>query len=238
MRSTRKNKNNNKRPSKNKKANSSEFMKDMNHAGVPQLVINRSLNFMPDRLRTTLSYNGQGTLKNVGVPYSNSRLRPTFVYDVDPVIGSTAVPGHTELSSIYGSYRVNWFRQICAFSNNESFAECVYLCPLQADPGANTTAYQALLSNKRCVKTLLGPDTGACCATLDSGRIGQDTFAGLSNRAMTADYSSGSGTTGPTDNLWIATGFYSAGSNSVNGVYVTTTVYINVDYFNILAPAV
>jgi hypothetical protein len=191
---------------------------------------------MPDRLRTTLTFNKSFTLINAGVAFGNQRFRPTYTYDVDPVLGSSAVPGFTELSALYGSYRVNWFRTIAAFSNQESFAEQVYMIPTSYDVTINNPAYQSYLSNRRCVKTLLGPLTGSGIGHLDSGRIGVDEFGGVAQN-MSSDATVGSTlmATSPTENIFYAIGFEGP-QVSVNGIFTTMTIYINIDFFEMLTP--
>jgi len=221
-----------------RKTNSRPLNKDKNHAVVPTVMVVKSLNFMPDRLRTVLSYNGNGNLNNGGFTYANSRLIPTYAYDIDPVLGSTSMPGFTELATLYRSYRVNWFRQVCAFSNEESFPILVYMCPLNVDPGADTTLFQQLLSNKRCVKTLLGPLTGNGIATLDSGRVGVEEFGGVA-RTLSEDRTAANGTTAPLNNIYEATGTITNGTNTLaNGVFVTTDLYIELDFYELLTPIV
>jgi len=227
-----------KRPRKGPRKNGSNLSRDRSIAEYPTVMVVKSLNFMPDRLRTVLSFNGNGNLNNGGFTYANSRLIPTYAYDVDPVLASTSLPGFAEMQTIYRSYRVNWFRQVCAFSNEEAFPILVYMCPLNVDPGADTTLFQQLLSNKRCVKTLLGPLTGNGISTLDTGRVGVDEFGGTA-MTLADDKTAAQTTSAPQNNLYIATGVITNGVNTLaNGCFVTTDLYIEIDFFELLTPSV
>ena len=120
----------------------------------PIITINRSLNYMPSRLRTTLKYNTSGILNNAGVVFANVRLKPTDAYDVDPTLGSTSMPGFTELAAIYRYYRVRACLFKADFSNRESFPLMAYVALVNQDPGQNSSAYQNYLSSRR-TKTYL-----------------------------------------------------------------------------------
>jgi len=103
------------------------------------LVIPKSVKFvMPDRLVTGLLYNLPGNLPIQTTKTSfGYRLRPTSAYDIDPVLGSVAAPGFTELAAIYGSYRVLSSKIRISFANTSTAqsAICVVV-PLLIDPGS------------------------------------------------------------------------------------------------------
>jgi len=101
----------------------------------------KQLNFiMPDKLQTRLSWNGiQSLVVTTGNASAAYRYRPTAAYDIDPLLGTTAMPGYGELAQFYGSYRVVQSRlnvQIC--SPTTGTASCV-IVPLNQDPGASPT---------------------------------------------------------------------------------------------------
>lgn len=93
---------------------------------------------MPDRLVTRLSYRGLAnfTIAAAGTAFSR-RWTPTSVYDVDPLLGSTATVGFSELSAFYGSYRCYKSKLVARFCNTSSTTPMLgVIIPLNNDPGA------------------------------------------------------------------------------------------------------
>jgi hypothetical protein len=198
-------------------------------------MVNRSVNYMPDRFRTVLRFQKTGLIQNVGNTSGNVRFTPTFAYDVDPVIGSTAMPGFTELAGIYRQYRVDGFRYKVSFSNNEAFAMTALTCPVNFDPGANTANFQNYLSNRRSKSKILGPLTGNGVTTM-SGRVTVAEFAGLPD--IRADDNTVGAVTGgsPNNNIWFYVGAYSP-TNQVNGVSYDFVIDIDLEFFELATPA-
>jgi hypothetical protein len=191
---------------------------------------------MPERIRTVLRFNKTFALSNAGTPYGNVRFVPTDAYDVDPVVGSTAMPGFTELAGIYTHYRVNKYRCKCAFSNDETFSETVYLALCNVDPGANTVNYQDFLSSRRCVKTLLGPATGNGIGTLQISGSQAD-FGGVLEHDGSLNGTVGiTSGTAPLNNMYVLVGFYDPGGNSSNGINVSIDLDIELDFFELYSP--
>ncbi len=202
----------------------------------PAITQNPSTHFMPPRLRTRLRFNAHLTLNNAGQVYSNNRYMPTYAYDIDPTLGSTAMPGFSELGALYRQYRVNAFTFKATFSNNEAFPVIVYALALNGDPGANATNYQNFLSNRECKKKTIGPLTGMGTATL-RGRETVSSFAGMAN-TLGDDNTCGptSGSSAPNQNIWFAMGIVGS-SNLVNGVYVEVDLDIDIEFFELSTPA-
>lgn len=96
---------------------------------------------MPDRFYTTLKFYGYG---NLTIPPAaqtkGARYRPTSAFDIDPILGSTATPGFSELAAFYSNYRVT-SSSMRLEANNSSTASgaLIVLCPLNQDPGASPT---------------------------------------------------------------------------------------------------
>lgn len=193
---------------------------------------------MPDRLRTTLKFNAYGTLNQAGFAYANVRLTPTFAYDIDPSLGSTAMPGFTELAGIYRKYRVNSFKHQCHFSNRESFAVGAYLIPVNVDPTANVATFQKFLSNSSCVKTILGPLTGHSTAELTiKADVGH--YGGSANTVMEDSYSAlTAGAAAPANNIFVAIGIWVInGGALVGGVDTANDIEINIDFYELATPS-
>jgi hypothetical protein len=93
---------------------------------------------MPDRLFTKLCFQGLGTSTITSPAVHNSfRYIPSAAYDVDPGLGSAAMPGFADLASIYRSYRVT-VSKITVTCNSFSSANAVEmsLIPVSLDPGS------------------------------------------------------------------------------------------------------
>jgi hypothetical protein len=71
------------------------------------------------------------------LPFASFRLRATSPYDVDPLVGTTAVPGYNELSLLYASYRVTCSAtEFKMTNNNTGFPLQIVVWPTNADLGA------------------------------------------------------------------------------------------------------
>lgn len=62
---------------------------------------------VPDRLVTWLRWSIQKSYSLGAGTAASFRYRPTAAYDIDPLLGNTALPGLTELSTLYENYRVH-----------------------------------------------------------------------------------------------------------------------------------
>jgi hypothetical protein len=70
--------------------------------------IPKSINLVfPDKMTVRLKYTAS-TLINIPVAtgYNFLYYTPTSAYDVDPTVGSTAMPGFSEMATFYSTYRV------------------------------------------------------------------------------------------------------------------------------------
>jgi len=184
-----------------------------------------------------LRYNKTSYLSNVGVVYSNARWEPTFAYDIDPTVGSTAMPGFTELGALYTKYRVDSFVVKCSVVNKETFPVCVYVCPVNFDPGANTANYQNYLSNRDSKKKYLGVSTGNAQHVFHQ-RVSVASFAGSATATHIADYYSGgtSGTPAPANNLFYMLGSI-ADAVGVSGVDYTLDIDVTIEFFELASPS-
>jgi len=197
----------------------------------------RSLNFMPDRLRTTLRFSEVDVINNAGFINANIRHRPTCAYDINPALGSTAMPGFTELGGMYRFYRVNKWVSTARWSNNETFPVQAYIAAVNFDPTVNTAAFGQYLSSRTSKKAFLGPLTGYSVATLQLP-VSVASFGG--SQTSTKQIDSYCGTTAgtiPTNLIWLIIGVL-GGPVLVNGVSVVIDHDIDVDFFELANPAV
>lgn len=93
--------------------------------------------FNPENLVVDLTFTDT-TFKrtDVGQPAFNFRFRAS-AFDVDPLLGSTSIPGFTELSSLYQAYRVRGMRIDTVITNMEAFPITVGIMPGLTDYGNN-----------------------------------------------------------------------------------------------------
>lgn len=202
--------------------------------GVPQLLIVRGPHYMPSRIRTTLRFDAQSSILNAGVNHGNIRYTPTNAFDVDPILGSTSMPGFAELGAIYRFYRVNSWKVKVSAANREITVGSICLAQLNFDPGANTANWQNYYSSRDSVKKYMGPLTGACQAELTmSGSVAS--LGGSDTHTMINDNYSALTNAAPGNNIWIFIGTNSV-ANAANGCELSTQIDINLDFFEIAAP--
>jgi len=77
-------------------------------------------NIMPVEYDTEMQYTVQTLVTNIGAFAASVRYQ-TEAYDVDPAIGSTAMPGFAELAAIYSKYRPLAMAYKFDIANQEAF---------------------------------------------------------------------------------------------------------------------
>jgi hypothetical protein len=93
---------------------------------------------MPDKYYTTLNYWKAIQLPNTGGG-AFTYLVPSNAFDIDPALGSTALPGFTELAAIYHRYRVLKVKVTLEVTNtNNSNPEMILLLASNRDLGSPT----------------------------------------------------------------------------------------------------
>jgi len=86
----------------------------------------------PQEYTTTLSFSKQGVIPTAAGAATNYISFRSEAYDVDPVVGSTAMPGFAEFASLYARYRPLEMSYDFEASNKETFALQVmtgFTCP-------------------------------------------------------------------------------------------------------------
>lgn len=208
---------------------------NLSESGQTVSVVPRSLGWAPRRMRVTLRYNRFSVLNNAAIQYANIRLQPTYCYDVDPVLGSTAMPGFVEYGGIYRFYRLRSSRIRVTFSNLESFPVQVYLVPVNYDPTANANPFVFMTSSMLCKKVVLGPSTGNGVGKLTHG-MSTAAFTGIRDVQVADSYSAPtSGASSPANN-W----FWAIGGNGTSvfasGVAISIDMECEVDFFELTNP--
>jgi len=195
--------------------------------------------FAPPRMGVTLRFNKTSFfVAAAATSFSNIRFEPTFAYDVDPTIGSTAMPYFTEWGGIYRFYRVTAFKATLKVYNKDPTPKTIYLCPMNFDPGANTVNYQPILSNPLTVTDEVGSLTGngKSRTLVIFSTISQ--LGGAANPLVPDSYSAQTSGTGgaPANNAWVTFGSY-GDANDVNGCSYTFAIDIDIDFFETTTPA-
>jgi len=201
------------------------------------VVIPRHLGWAPRRLRASLRYSLTGITNNAGFVYTSRRYIPTYVYDVDPSLGSTAVPGLAEYGGIFRLYRVRGSQVKVTFSNKEVFPVTCYICAVNTDPGLNTANYSYYLSNRLSKQRVVGPLTGNGIAILTDAQTTGD-FAGIPDTQQLDTYcGSINGGTAPTNNWYWQVGVVTDGTVLAAGVVINVCIDMDVEFFELLNPA-
>lgn len=196
----------------------------------------------PPRLRVVSDYTMVKQQSNNGQSYYNSRLIPTFLYDIDPALGSTAMPYFTELAGIYRRYRLVKCSVQFKFANRETFPVLVYVVPNNTDPGNNVaTGQDAFYSNPRAKKMVVPGSAGN-----NVGKLGLTftvaEFAGSVNVNLDDVYSARMDGTGgsPVQALTVVFGVISTGADlltTTGGLTMSLDLKLEWDAFEILLPA-
>jgi len=198
------------------------------------LLTYRGPNGMPPRLRTTLRFNKPSLfIVNAGFVNSSIQFEPTYAYDIDPTIGSTAMPMFSELQSIYRKYRVNSFTAKATVANSDTTGGTAWLCAGNFSIPANTGTFQYYLSNRVSVKREVGAVAGNAKASL-TRRVDQAMYTGIA-RTMGDDNTSGAGVTTPVNNIYIGLGMLT-GANQVAGLLIEIDINIDIEFYELATP--
>jgi len=186
-------------------------------------------------MQTTLTYQKTVAVLNAGFTYANVRFTPTSAYDVDPTLGSTAMPGFSELSGIYRFYRVRHFMARAMFSNLDAATTgTVYLTPTNIDPGANASPNQPYISNRRAKTYIIGPLNGNGVSKALVVRTGPDDFGGVVWTGQLDSYCAGVAST-PNNNIYVAAGCQ-MNTAMTAGVNMDIMINIQVEFFELASP--
>jgi len=191
---------------------------------------------LPPRILVETRFEKQIDMNNLGATFANIRLEPTFAYDVDPVVGSTAMPYFTEWGGIYRFYRVIYSKLHVEFASADSNPVTCAICPVNFDPTANTVNYQNYFSNPNSKEVSLGLAQGQGAKALTMSRT-TDHFAGSKWTGTSDSYSALSAGASPPSNNW----YWFIGarnlSNFVNGVFVAAVMDVHIVFFEQTSPS-
>jgi len=224
-----------KRNKKNKRNGRRTFHKES--VNDREIVYARGPNPFPSRYQTSLRFQSNSIIKNAAATFANSVFWPTYLYDVDPLVASTAIPNFTELAAIYRYYRLIGYSCTVDFTNLDSTsAGTVYLCPLNINPGANSASFQAYLSNPRAKSCIIGISTGKGAAGPIKIAVGVDEFGGVKWTGQIDAYcGTTSGSSAPVNNMYVAVG-YECTPAMGNGLVANVVLRLRCEFFEFTTP--
>jgi len=76
---------------------------------------------LPNNIRNKMRFVQQTTINNAGAAFASLTYIANGLFDVDPRLASTAIPGFTELMALYQNYRVDSVKMKAIIMNNEAF---------------------------------------------------------------------------------------------------------------------
>jgi hypothetical protein len=203
------------------------------------LIVPPKYGWAPPRLRTQLRFRKSVGISNNGFAAANLRFSPTFAYDIDPSVGSTAMPGFTEYGGIYRFYRVTMSKIVCSISNREAFPILAYIAAVNADPGVNYSSAVAgqYMANFWSRKKMLGAISGNAQGRLGMGLTVSD-FGGASNLGVLDTYVGSTGGASPTNNVWWTVGVVSDTANLTTlGAYFEIDIEVELEFFELQSPS-
>lgn len=198
------------------------------------VVLPRALGFAAPRTRMTLRFSKTVTFSNATQFTANIYFVPTFLYDVDPTIGSTAVPGFAEYAALYRQYVVLSSGVVARFLNNEAFPQLAFVVPLNGAPGANqslsTTFTQ--LAQRVCRSAPIGAVTGNGIGTVRC-RFTTAQFGGAHDERGDPSYFGSTAGGAPTNNWYWNIGVTSGLAGTAAGVLVHLDIDLVVEFFEL-----
>ncbi len=192
----------------------------------------------PSRLRTKLRFSKFVTMSAAASTAANIIFAPTYAYDIDPTIGSTAMAGFSEYAQMYRFCRVQASNIVLHFANQQSFNVVAYVTPVNTNPGANYAAStaQTFLANPFTRQAILGPLTGRNTAIVRHSETTAK-YAGAWNARVNDTYvGSTTGASSPTNNWYWTVGVVGTASVST-GVDVLVTLDIDIEFFELTNPS-
>lgn len=173
----------------------------------------------------------QTSLLTSGVnPYATKVFRPNAAYDVDPLLGSTATAGFSELAGIFQYYRVITYRYEVEFVNEQTFPVQAIVLNTNINPGTGTI--QGYAGNQWCQIHLLSGNAGGPCKHVFKGRHNVGQIVGSAEVEMDDNYASVVNTV-PTNTVWLSVSADSgiAGNILSTGVLILVKIWMFIRFF-------
>jgi hypothetical protein len=190
---------------------------------------------MPQEYRTVLRYNTYGLVTAIA-GFGASVKFGTNAYDVDPAVGSTAMPYFAELAAIYGRFRTLRISYKFIVMNQEAFPVTILTGFSQTSLSSGSlTAYAG---NPLWKTTAVGPLTGNSTKTIQDSKTVCQIYG--SQQPLFDDLFTGSTTSSTlatASTMWAYCGINSVNPLTAVGMIVTTEISLDVLFFrpNLLA---
>jgi hypothetical protein len=196
---------------------------------------NSSLNYMPSRYRTRLRFYAFKSINNSGLTFANTRFFATGCNDVDPALGSPAMPGFTELGALYLKYRLRSSSIKVGFNNLDvgSSANCV-VCPTNQDFGNNSSLFYNIFASRRAKTALLGEADSLSTREIRHS-FNMDEYTGIRYTAQDDIYSSLTNTI-PSNNVYWYVGIQTS-SAMTSGVSAVVTIDCDLEFYELATPS-
>lgn len=144
-----------------------------------------------DKYRVKLRYidTTSSTIGSSPNSYGYVRYIGNSLYDPNPLILSTTVPGFKQLTTIYNKYRVRGCKITVNCANMEAFPVMVLIWPSYKDlaTSVSNTFLQEMIGNPYCKYKLLAAK-GGMDRTILSSYMGWSKFVGTKNVVTDTDY--------------------------------------------------
>jgi len=196
--------------------------------------------FAPDRVRTHLRFHTFGLIQNATSSSGSVRYEPTYAYDIDPTVGSTAMPGFAEWAGLYRKYRVNGCIAKITFANQEALPVLCYISATNSDPGTNVlpSVAQTFLAQPITRSELAGPLTGNSATKIMNLPVSVAGFAGSANHDIDDAYASFVTGTAPANNMWLQVGCVKSNNASLSaGVSFDLVIDLDIEFFEVTTPS-
>jgi hypothetical protein len=191
---------------------------------------------MPQEYRTTLKYHTYGTVTNAAGFVASIKFS-TNAYDVDPTLGSTAMPYFLELSAIYQRFRTLRIGYKFIVQNAEAFPVSILTGFSQASVASGSLGI-TYAGNPHFKVTGLAPATGNSCRTITGSTTVCD-IVGTQQPLFDDLYtgSTTSSTLATASYVWAYCGINSTNALTALGMIVTTEIILDVVFHrpNLLA---
>jgi len=192
----------------------------------------------PARMGVTLRFHKFVDISAAAVPAANVRFCPTFVYDVDPTVGSTSTPGFAEWGALYRLYRCQASRIRVSFINNDT-GNCYvcYIASQNSDPGNNhsSTVAQTQLSQRLTKSGVVGFANGSSVVELSNSQTTAN-FGGARNAQITDSYTGTVAGLSPGNNWYWDVGIVGI-QNITNGCVASCVIDMDTEFFELTNPS-
>lgn len=184
--------------------------------------------WMPQEYVTDLTYTSLGVLLFTGVQNTN-QVFSTDAYDVDQALGSTAMPGFTEMSAIYAKFRTLRFSYNIEYVNQELFPVMVLAGYYNTPPPGLID--QDFAGNPLWKSTMLSSAQGGPCnKTLkDSKAVSQ--ILGTQTYLYDDLYSGSTTAKSVTNPQYIVSAVASPATGTTAGVVVRNSITLKVQFY-------